>query len=255
MPGWDDRQYLKFADERTRAARELLARVRVVAPTSVIDLGCGPGNSTVLLRERWPNAELVGVDTSDEMLARARRDLPDIRFVAASAQDFVPLGPVDVWFANALMQWVPAHEALLVRLLSQLAPGGAIAMQVPCNLEEPSHRLMREVPGPWAAAIGQVRDRARVGPATAYYDLLAPHAARVDLWQTTYEHVMDDADAIVEWLKGTGLRPYLEALAPDMRAAYLEAYTRALGDAYPVRADGKRLFSFPRLFLVATQRG
>lgn len=252
MPGWDDRQYLKFADERTRAADELLARVPVASAASVVDLGCGPGNSTALLAARWPEAALVGVDSSGELLARARRDLPRVQFVQADVQDYAPSGPVDVWFANALMQWVPEHDALLVRLVSQLAPGGALAVQVPCNFDEPSHLLMRALPGPWHTAIAGVRDRPRVESASHYYDLLAPHA-RVDVWQTTYEHVMEDPKAIVEWLKGTGLRPYLEALAPDLREPYLEAYTRAIDTAYPVRTDGKRLFSFPRLFLVATR--
>ena len=253
MPSWDEAQYLKFADERTRAARELLARVPLGHPAHVVDLGCGPGNSTALLHERWPDARVVGVDSSPEMLARARRDLPGLTFELGDVRGYAPAQPVDVFFANAVLQWVPEHGSLLQQLLASLAPSGALAVQMPCNFDEPSHRLMREVPGPWSTRIAGVSARAGVARAAVYYDLLAPTAATVDVWQTTYEHVMADAPAIVEWLKGTGLRPYLEALAPDMRADYLAAYTDAIDAAYPARSDGKRLFSFPRLFLVAVR--
>ncbi|MET0344608.1 MAG: trans-aconitate 2-methyltransferase [Polyangiales bacterium] len=253
MPTWDEAQYLKFADERTRAARELLARVPVAAPAHVVDLGCGPGNSTALLAARWPDARVVGVDSSPEMLTRARRDLPALTFVASDAGRYAPDAPVDVWFANALMQWLPEHPTLLVDLLKRLTPGGALAVQVPNNFQAPSHRLMRELEGPWRDAVAGIRDRARIEDPSSYYDRLAPHAAYVDVWQTTYEHVMADPPAIVEWLKGTGLRPYLEAIEPAHRDAYVAAYTEAIDAAYPRRSDGKRLFSFPRLFLVAVR--
>ena len=254
MPSWDQAQYLKFADERTRASRELLARVPVERPTHVVDLGCGPGNSTALLHARWPEAHVVGVDSSPEMLARARRDLPALSFELADVRAYSP-PPVDVFFANAVLQWVPDHGPLLQRWLGALAPAGAVAVQMPCNFDEPSHRLMREVHGPWNSRVAEVHERAGVGGAAFYYDLLAPAAASVDVWQTRYEHVMQDASAIVEWLKGTGLRPYLEALPAALRTDYLAAYTEAIDAAYPVRSDGKRLFSFPRLFVVAVRGG
>jgi len=251
MAAWDDRQYLMFAEERTRAAADLLARVPLARAAHVVDLGSGPGNSTALLAARFPEATVVGVDSSPEMLARARADLPSVRFVEADVRTYRATPAPDVLFANALLQWVPEHAQLLPSLLAQLAPGGALAVQMPCNMDEPSHRLMRELPLPFAEKLAHVRDRARVLAPSDYYDVLAPHAARVDLWQTRYEHVLTDAPAIVEWLKGTGLRPYLDALAPDERAPYLAAYTEAIDRAYPPRAGGKRLFSFPRLFFVA----
>jgi trans-aconitate 2-methyltransferase len=251
MSAWDDAQYLRFADERTRPARELLARVPLASARRVLDLGCGPGNSTALLRERWPEARLTGVDDSAEMLERARRDQPQIDWVLADASRFVPDAPLDVSFSNALLQWLPDHEVLIPALFEQVRPGGALAFQMPCNFGEPSHRWMRELDGPWAERIAAVRRRSPVGNAAFYYDLLAPRARAVDIWQTTYEHVLDDAGAIVEWVKGTGLRPYLDALTPVERPQYLERYTRAIADAYPQRSDGKRLFSFPRLFVVA----
>jgi trans-aconitate 2-methyltransferase len=253
MPSWDDAQYLKFASERTRPARELLARVPVASARHVVDLGCGPGNSTALLRARWPDARLTGVDDSAEMLKRARGELPDVDWIEADAGTFAPSEPVDVLFSNALLQWLPAHEELVPRLFGHVRPGGALAFQVPHNFDEPSHRLMRETPGPWASRMAAVRLHDPVGKADSYYDLLAPYASSVDVWQTRYEHVMPDADAIVEWVKGTGLRPYLEALEPSERPLFLEAYASGIEAAYPARRDGKRLFSFPRLFVVAVR--
>lgn len=251
---WDDQQYLKFADERTRPARELLARVPLSSPSRVVDLGCGPGNSTLLLRERYPVATVWGVDNSPEMLTRARAELPDLTFVEADLSTYRVEEPVDLLFANAVLQWLPAHETLVPSLFAQLTASGVLAFQVPVNFEEPSHRLMRELSGPWSTRVAAVRSRGRAGAATYYYDLLAPHANDVDVWQTTYEHVLPDAEAIVEWVKGTGLRPYLDVLEADERARYLAAYTRAIDEAYPARSDGKRLFSFPRLSVVAVRR-
>jgi trans-aconitate 2-methyltransferase len=251
MTQWDQRQYLKFSGERTRAAQELLLRVFLEKPHRVVDLGCGPGNSTQLLTERWPHAEVLGVDNSPEMLARARADLPELTFLDADVARYRPDAPVDLLFANAVLHWVPDHATLLPELFACLAPGGALAFQVPNNFAQPSHRLMRELPGPWSERVANVRSEPSVGTPALYYDLLAPLAEHVDIWQTSYEHVMDDASAIVEWVKGTGLRPYLDVLAAEERTPYLEAYTRAIDAAYPVRKDGKRLFTFPRLFVVA----
>jgi len=251
---WDDRQYLKFADERTRPARELLARVPLTEAKRVLDLGCGPGNSTALLRERFAAADLVGLDNSPEMLRRARTELPGVAFVEADLASYRAEQPVDLLFANAVLQWLPDHESLVPSLFAQLLPGGVLAFQVPVNFDEPSHRLMRELSGPWATRVLGVRSRARAGSASFYYDLLAPSAHSVDVWLTTYEHVLPDAEAIVEWVKGTGLRPYLDVLEGSERASYLAAYTAAIDAAYPARTDGKRLFSFPRLSVVAVRR-
>lgn len=253
MPSWDDAQYLKFADERTRPARELLGRVPGVDARRVLDLGCGPGNSTAALLARWPSARVTGVDSSREMLERAQRDLPGVEWIEADACRFVASEPVDVLFSNALLQWLPEHEALVPALFEQVRPGGALAFQVPHNFSEPSHRLMRDTPGPWATRTASVRARDPVASPATYYDLLAPTARSVDIWHTTYEHVMADAAAIVDWVKGTGLRPFLEGLTDDERPVFLDAYTRAIDAAYPPRRDGKRLFSFPRLFVVAVR--
>jgi trans-aconitate 2-methyltransferase len=251
MTTWDQAQYLKFGEQRTRAAEELLLRIPLMHAARVIDLGCGPGNSTALLRARWPNARLTGVDNSEDMLNRARQDYPELEWQQADVQAFRADGPADVLFANAVFQWLPAHETLFPALFERVAPGGVFAVQMPFNFEEPSHRAMRELPGPWAQRLAGVRALTPVASASFYYDLLAPHAQSVDIWQTTYQHVMADAHSIVEWVKGTGLRPYLDALDPSERAAYLRGYTEAIDQAYPVRTDGRRLFAFPRLFMVA----
>jgi trans-aconitate 2-methyltransferase len=253
MPTWDDRQYLKFADERTRAARDLLARVPLQDAATVVDLGCGPGNSTALLQARWPQAKIVGVDSSAEMLQNARRALPAVEWVEADLRQWRPAVSVDLLFANAVLQWLPDHAGLLPALMGWLRPGGVLAIQMPRNHDEPSHRLMRELPGPWRGRLARARAIAPLGPPAFYYDCLAPHASGIDLWQTTYEHVLADAGAIVEWVKGSGLRPFLEALGADERDTYLAAYARAIDAAYPARIDGRRLFSFPRLFIVATR--
>ena len=253
MPAWDDKLYLKFADERTRAAHELLARVPLDIARLVVDLGCGPGNSTALLRTRWPTARVVGVDNSGEMLRRARADWPELEWVHADIREYRSDTSPDLLFANALLQWLPDHESLIPRLFESLRPGGTLAVQMPRNFNEPSHRLMRELDARWKTRLDGVRSRLPVESPTFYYDLLAPRAQRVDIWQTIYEHVMPDIESIVEWVKGTGIRPYLEALTPDEQVAYLEAYAAALDTAYAPRADGKRLFSFPRIFLVAVR--
>jgi trans-aconitate 2-methyltransferase len=251
MPTWDDSQYLKFADERTRPARELLSRVPLDDAGYIVDLGCGPGNSTALLKARWPTARVVGVDNSEEMLNRARTDWPELEWIDADALSFEPDGRVDLIFANALLHWLPDHGSLIPRLLEYLRPGGVLAVQMPYNFNEPSHRLMRKAGTPWVGRFDTVRATSPVGAPAFYYDLLAPKARRIDIWQTRYEHVMPDVPSIVEWVKGTGIRPFLAVLSEPEQALYLEQYSQALDVAYPLRADGKRLFSFPRIFIVA----
>jgi trans-aconitate 2-methyltransferase len=250
---WNDAQYLKFGDERTRAARELLTRVPLEGVARAVDLGCGPGNSTALLRERWPSARLSGVDNSPEMLERARRDFPTIEWILGNAGSYHASEPVDLLFANAVLHWLPDHATLFPSLIERVKKGGVLAVQMPESFEEPSHRLMREVRSRLWPGRKEVNAATPVAGPAFYYDLLAPHAAAVDIWRTTYEHVMPDAAAIVEWVKGTGLRPFLDDLTESERTAYLSAYRAAVELAYPARVDGKRLFSFPRVFIVAAR--
>jgi trans-aconitate 2-methyltransferase len=256
MPTWDAAQYLRFAEQRTRPCRDLAERVNVASPQRVIDLGCGPGNSTAVLAKRWPGAQIVGVDSSPQMIEAAQKDQPTGRFLNSNIETWATSssGSFDVVFSNAALQWVDDHERLFPRLFAHVAPGGALAVQIPGNYDGPAHRASREL-----AASAAWRDRFKmpvrewhVHDLSHYYDFLAPHAAALDLWETEYLHVMPNAQAIVEWYKGTGLRPFLEALADDAdRAAFLDEYLLRIGQAYPPRSDGHVLFPFRRLFIVA----
>ncbi|MCB1489057.1 MAG: trans-aconitate 2-methyltransferase [Bauldia sp.] len=252
---WSPGQYLKFEDERSRPAAELLARVPVEDPRRVADIGCGPGNSTALLKARYPEAGIIGIDTSAEMLAAARTRLPEVDFIEAPAESWTPPEPFDVIYGNAVFQWVPRHLDTLERLLRSCRPGGALAMQVPDNRGEPTHLLMDEVAreGPWQERFTTPIARETIPPPSTYYDRLKPHASSVDIWHVAYNHILDGPVAIVEWVKGTGLRPYLDRLEPTEREAYLADYTARIAAAYPPLVDGRVMLRFPRLFVVATK--
>lgn len=255
MPLWSPAQYLKFEDERTRPARDLLAAVPLAEAAAVVDVGCGPGNSTELLAARFPEAHVTGLDSSPEMLAEARQRLPGATFVEAAAERWTPERPVDLVFANAVMQWVPDHLAVMARLLGGLDPGGVLGVQVPDNHDEPSHRLMREVAaaGPWRAKFAAPIAREPIPSPSVYYDRLKPLSARLDIWHTHYYHPLADAAAIVAWLMSTGLRPFLDRLDADERTAFLADYQARIAAAYPSQVDGKVLLRFPRLFVVAVR--
>jgi len=251
---WNPALYRRFEDERTRPARDLLANVPLAKATHVVDLGCGPGNSTELLVTRFPGASVVGTDNSEAMLASARERLPQCRFELSDVSSWQPTMPPDLIFANAVLQWVPDHERLLPRLLSALAPGGVLALQMPDNLDELTHQLMREVAAesPWAAVIGDAsRVRERVRSSTEYYDLLARHGAQVEIWRTVYLHPLNSPAAIVDWLRATGLRPFLDPLSEELRQSFLLEYEARIARAYPAQIDGRSLLPFPRLFVVA----
>lgn len=248
---WDPKTYLSFADERTRPAADLLARVPDATPARVADLGCGPGNSTALLAARWPQATLDGVDSSDAMLQQARGSGVRANWVLGDLAQWVPDAAYDVVFSNATYQWLPDHGALLPRLLGFVKAGGVFAFQVPSNFDAPSHVLMREVAesGAWASKLRDVRE-ATVLPAEAYYDILSPLARALDIWETTYLHVLEGDDPVFNWVSATGLRPFVQALEGAERAAFTDAYRARLREAYPKRGDGKTLFAFQRLFAV-----
>jgi len=254
---WSAKQYTAFEDERTRPARDLLGAVPPLEVRAAIDLGCGPGNSTELLAARFPGAALRGIDSSGDMIEAAKRRLPHVDFAVADIEAWRDPGPFDVIFANAVFHWLPRHEQLFSELVSRLAPGGALAVQMPDNLDIPAQRLMREVAaeGPWARRLADAAQvRTPIAGASGYYELLKPLCSRVDVWRTTYHHALSGgAGAIVEWFKGSGLRPFVQPLDATMRAAYLERYTAAVAQAYPAMADGSVLLPFPRLFIVATR--
>ena len=252
LSDWSAAQYLKFVAERTRPARDLLAQIPLEAPERVVDIGCGPGNSTELLIRRWPKARVLGLDSSSEMVAKAKARLPGVEILQADAALWTPEEKVDVIFANAVFQWVKDHPAVLRKLLGFLKPGGALAVQMPDSLGEPSHLAMAE------AALGESFARKLAGTArrqlarpSAYYDLLRPHAASLDVWRTSYHHPLEGPEGIVEWVKGTGLRPYLDRLEPEEQAVYLARYRALIARAYPADAGGVSLLRFSRLFIVA----
>jgi len=256
MADWSAGQYLKFEDERTRPPRDLLARVPLGEPRLVVDLGCGPANSTALLVERFPKAEIIGLDSSPDMLGKARARLPRCTFIAADIGTWAPAPRTDLIFANAALQWVRDHPLVMRRLVEALPAGGVLAVQMPDNTREPSHALQREVAahGPWAEN-PEVKAAARgdLPPPEVYYDLLKPVCSHIDIWHTVYEHALASPQAIVEWFKGSALQPYLSPLAAGERAAFLSAYAEKIAAAYPPRVDGKVLLKFPRLFVVAVR--
>jgi len=255
MPSWNSQQYLKFAAERTRPCRDLVARIPLVNPARIVDLGCGPGNSTRVLAERWPGAALWGLDSSPEMIAEARQSGVAATFELADLRGWQPQREqYDLLFSNAALQWVPDHAEVLPRLWEGLAPGGWFAMQVPCDLNAPAHRLARELAGSakWRGKFPASGVREWHVPARGfYYDLLASRAGELDLWQTTYLHGLPDHAAIVEWYRGTGLRPYLDPLSAADQPDFLREYGREIVAAYPQQADGRVILPFDRLFVLA----
>ena len=252
---WDPGQYERFAAPRLRPGLELLSRIPVESPKRVVDLGCGTGNLTAALAARWPGAEVIGVDHSSEMLARAAEVAPAVRFEEGDAATYEPPAGTDILFSNACFHWVREHDQLLPRLAGSLAPGGVLAFQIPISHTEPSHVLMREVLGELglgSPALVEDLERPWVLGAADYHRILAPLARSVDVWETRYLQVLTGEDAVYEWVKGTGLRPVLEALEGEDQARFISAYRSALRDAYPARPGGTTTYPFPRLFVVAS---
>jgi trans-aconitate 2-methyltransferase len=256
MQDWNARQYVKFEDERTRPPRDLLAQVPLERPRRVVDLGCGPGNSTELLVKRFPDAEVIGLDSSPNMLELARERLPRCQFIEADIVEWTPDAATDVVFANAVFQWVPDHPAVLRRLAEALPAGGALAVQMPDNTREPSHVCQRELAENWPWPEGVTpppSGRGDLPPPEFYYDLLKPVCSHVDVWRIVYNHPMAGARAIAEWFKGSSLQPILSALDAVGREKFLAAYEEKVAQAYEPRFDGRVLLRFPRFFLVAVK--
>jgi trans-aconitate 2-methyltransferase len=250
---WNPERYLAFGDQRTRPAVDLLARVALERPERVTDLGCGPGNSTRLLVERWPDAHVNGIDNSPEMLARARTAGIRATWVEADIATWVPDAPCDVLFSNAALHWLPDHTTLLPRLLGQVRSGGVLAVQMPRNFRSPSHVLLRQTASadPWADRVVSRLARQPVATPERYYDLLCPLTASLDIWQTEYLHVLDGDDPVLDWTRSTAMRPVIEALCPEEQVRFETKYAARLRAAYPKRTDGRTLFPFRRLFIVA----
>lgn len=249
---WDPDRYLAFADERGRPFVDLLARVGATEVDRVVDLGCGPGNLTALLAQRWPSAEVVGVDASPEMVERARADGPArVRFEVGDLRVWEAAEPVDVLVSNATLQWVPGHLEQLPRLVSQVVPGGWLAFQVPGNFAEPSHVLLHELAAEerFAEYVDGVARPDAFGP-EVYLEALLGLGCRVDAWETTYLHLLPGEDPVLAWISGTGARPVLRALPEHVRGDFVEEYRRRLREAYP-RGPHGTVLPFRRVFVVA----
>lgn len=250
---WSAKQYSIFEQQRTRPVRDLVAAIATTDVRTAVDLGCGPGNSTEVLAERFPGAMVTGIDSSADMLINARQRLPALNFELADISVWSPAHKLDVILANASLQWLPDHAALYPHLVNQLAAGGTLAVQTPDNLDEPAHVLAREVAaaGPWADKIGSVKHNLRHS-ASFYYELLSKHCSEVDVWRTTYFHPLAGGhQAVVEWFKASALRPFLAPLDEAEQSAFIEAYLQRITQAYPAFDDGTVLLPFPRLFIVA----
>ena len=261
---WSPQRYLEFADLRLRPAVDLLARVPARAPSMVADLGCGAGNVTRLLAERWPEADIVGVDSSPTMLARARvalADAPRVRFEERDLATWAPSAPVDVVYSNAALHWLDDHATLIPRLAGTLAQGGALAIQMPSNFGTPSHATIGALARSerWRGRVGDLVRDEPVAPPEQYLRWLAPRCASVDVWETVYLQRLaarDDGEhPVVAFVSGTWLVPYLARLEcdRDAREAFLADYRERITRAFPAESDGATLFPFRRVFIVATR--
>ena len=255
MP-WDPAQYLKFTDHRLRPAVDLLNRIDVADPAEVYDLGAGAGNVTRLLKKRWPKARVTGADESQEMLAKAAAGAPEIVWQRTDLATWRPLRPADVIYSNAALHWLGDHDRLFPALFSALAPQGVLAVQMPRNFSAPSHAAIAEAvrTGPWRSKLEPLLRPAPVADPAFYFDLLAPRAAALDIWETEYLQVLEGDHPVKEWTKGTWLRPLLDALDEPERGRFEACYADLVARAYPRRPDGRTLFPFRRLFIVATAR-
>lgn len=265
MAVWDPALYLKFGDQRSRPAADLALRARSLlaaseskGPLSILDLGCGPGNSTAVLASVFPGASLTGLDSSAEMIATAGKSGLVAEWITADATTWEPPEALDLIFSNAALQWMSDQKALLGRLWKALSPRGILAVQVPGNGASPLHRALRAVAadGPWRAKFDGKNDFIRYHEPDFYYDSLSPLGGEVEVWETTYWHVLGGHGALIDWYKGTGMRPWLELLSDeDERDNFIDAVLETAKPEYPLRGDGSVFFPFRRIFFTAAHTG
>lgn len=254
MADWNPDLYLKFEKERTQPARDLLFRIAKNNPARIIDIGCGPGNSTIELKKRWPNAFILGIDSSENMINRARHDYPQLEWKVYDANDDLsPLGKFDVVFSNAAIQWMPNHKELLKRFFSILNDNGVLAVQIPNLTYMPIHVAVQETAQEdiWLNYFGNMGDGLEYHELTFYYDALCSLAKDINLWETHYHHVLPGHEAIIEWYSATGMRLYLEKLTGEEKERFLQSVLAKIRERYQVQTDGKVLFPFRRLFFIA----
>jgi trans-aconitate 2-methyltransferase len=251
MSTWDPTQYLKFKQERTQPSLDLISRIHLDKPQTILDLGCGPGNSTAALRRRWPGAEVTGLDNSPEMIAAALREYPSGEWVLGDLATYQPAAQSELIFANATLQWLPDHETLIPRLFSFVRFGGALAVQVPANGDSPLARAVFAVaarPAWRELTVGCERLHNYRTP-EYYFDILRSRGSHFEIWQTTYYHILSSQPGLIEWYRGTGMKPFLDRLPDDTaRSAFEAEVLREIAPAYPAQADGRVLFPFKRNF-------
>ncbi len=254
MPDWNPQLYLKFSDQRGRPAADLIAQLQLENPQRIIDLGCGTGTSTERLQQRWPDAQISGLDSSPAMLRQAQDSHPEWHWIESRIEDWQPAGAYNLIFSNAALHWVADHGSLFPRLLGSVAPGGALAVQMPHNLSSPATRAMKKVSedAHWSSALEGARASTFVQPAGFYYQELRKLAARLNIWETEYLQIVDGPLAVLEWLRSTALRPYLERLPDDaQRQQFEEMCLAELEQAYPLDDQGRTLFPYRRMFIIA----
>jgi trans-aconitate 2-methyltransferase len=254
MIDWNPDSYLKFRNERTQPSIDLVSRIEIVNPSSIIDIGCGPGNSTQALFERWPNADIIGLDHSQEMIAKAKSDYPNRKWIHADAAHYDPQETYDIVFSNATLQWIQNHEKLIPRLFSFLKVNGALAVQVPANDKSPLHKSLLTVSknDKWYKFSGDCDRLLNYQSASYYYDILNGLSSKIDLWETTYYHILSNHQALIEWYKSTGMRPFLERLPDDgFRKQFDNEVLEGCRESYKVQKDGKILYPFKRIFFIA----
>jgi trans-aconitate 2-methyltransferase len=254
MPDWNPELYLKFSDQRARPASDLIAQIKINNPKRIMDLGCGPGNSTSQLNKRWPQAQLTGLDSSAEMLAQARKKNPDWTWIESGIESWTASAPYDLVFTNSALHWVADHGRLFPKLLSYVAPGGALAVQMPNNFHSPVHMAMKataESPR-WSAILGKEEEHYAVETPAFYYDALRKTASLLNIWETEYLQIMDGPRAVLDWIRSTGMRFYLERLSGEAERLQFEAdCLQRIEQAYVANDQGKVLFPYKRMFIVA----
>ncbi len=253
MTDWNPAQYLRYGSERLRPALDLMARIHVDLPETVFDLGCGTGTVTGILKDRWPDANVTGVDSSASMLERTVNIETGVNWQHADLNNWQPDHLADVVYSNAALHWLDDHNTLFPRIMGAVKPGGVLAIQMPENFNAPSHTSIADTvrEGVWHERLAPYQREHPVAEPSFYYDLISPLSSSIDMWETTYMHVLEGDDPIVEWTKGTMLRPLLDHLSEEEAFSFLSSYAKKVAKAYPHQADGKTMFPFKRLFILA----
>jgi trans-aconitate 2-methyltransferase len=254
MSSWNPDLYLQFKEERTQPARDLAARIALEKPKDIVDWGCGPGNSTQVLRDRWPEANVLGVDFSPEMIEKAHASCPEGRWLRAELRDWNPEDSWDIVFSNATLQWIPDHQRLIQKVFSMVRPAGVLAVQLPANQDAPLHQTLLEIArrNAWKDLTTGCEDLITYHDPGFYYDILSALSPRVFLWKTAYYHVLQNHQGLIDWYSSTGMKTYLERLPEEkQKESFRRQVLEACSDSYPARKDGRILYPFERLFFIA----